>query len=70
MPTDLKTLQTIKTNLLTILSDLSANPKPSYSIDGQSVSWSEYFSMVSDQLDKINALINAENPYCIISQVQ
>lgn len=70
MPTDLATLQAIKTNLLAILSDLSSNPKPSYSIDGQSVSWSEYFSMVSDQLDKINALINAENPYCIVSQVQ
>jgi hypothetical protein len=46
------------------LADLTANPKPSYGIDGQSVSWGEHFRNLT-QLRKelVEALIQAEGPW-------
>lgn len=58
--TDLEQLQTIKTNTLAILVDLTANPKPSYSINGQSVSWESYYAQLLAQLERINSLIRVE----------
>lgn len=43
--------------------------RPSYSIDGQSVSWESYYRMLFDQQKALNDLINALNPYSIKSQV-
>lgn len=44
--------------------ELVANPKPSYSIDGQSVSWGTFYK---DQVELRNqlkaALVNAEGPW-------
>lgn len=41
------------TNLAAQIKDLTVNPKPSYSINGQAVSWGEYLAMLTDQLDKM-----------------
>jgi len=54
MATDLEYLATIRTNLLTKLASLSADPKPSYSIDGQSVSYDAYYRSLWDQLQRVN----------------
>lgn len=40
----------IKAKALTRLSELLDNPKPSYSVDGQSVSWSEYQKMLQETI--------------------
>jgi hypothetical protein len=53
-------LTTAKANIAAILAQITADPKPSYSIDGQSVSWESYFSMLSDKLEKLNQLIQVE----------
>lgn len=62
------TLATIKANILAQLEDISANPKPNYSIDGQQVSWQSHFDSLMNALDRINAQINAAEPYEIVSR--
>lgn len=46
-----------RNNLITKYKTVSANPKPSYSVDGQSVSWESYLSNLSSEIDKLNKLI-------------
>ena len=62
MPTTLENLQTTKSNIAALLVELTTNPKPTYSIDGQVVSWSEYFQMLTGQMKALNELINSEEP--------
>jgi hypothetical protein len=62
------TLATIKSNILAQLEDLSANPKPNYSIDGQQVSWQSHFDSLMMNLERINHQINASEPYEIVSR--
>ena len=37
---------TIKTQTLSIIAEITANPKPSYNIDGQSVQWTDYLKQL------------------------
>jgi len=69
MATNLENLETIKSNLLTALASITASPKPTYSIDGQSVSWGDYYRSLMDQVKAVNELINMESPYIVVSQV-
>lgn len=41
----------IRSQTLTQLAELRANPKPSYSIDGQSVSWTDYTESLQRTID-------------------
>jgi hypothetical protein len=36
----------IKSQTLTTIAELTANPKPSYSIDGQTVQWTDYLKQL------------------------
>ena len=51
MPSDLEQLSTIRSQTLAILAEMTANPKPSYTLDGQTVSWGDY-------LVKLRATVN------------
>lgn len=42
-----------QTNIATQLAAVTANPKPSYSIDGKTVSWTEYQAMLIQQLETL-----------------
>lgn len=42
MPSDAEQLAAIKSQTLELIRQITLHPKPSYSIDGQNVSWSEY----------------------------
>ncbi len=59
-PSVLSNLQVAKANVAAILAQITADPKPSYSIDGQSVSWESYFSMLTGKLEALNKLIQVE----------
>ena len=50
-------LATIKANLIAKIADLTENPKPNYSIDGQQVSHSDHLRTLLDSLKEINAMI-------------
>ena len=60
MATNLDTLNTIKSQILADLAAITLNPQPSYSLDGQSVSWESYQAMLIDKLERINQLIQVE----------
>lgn len=57
MATVLSQLETVQQNILTQLAEITANPKVSYSVDGQSVSWSEYNRLLWDMLNSVNQQI-------------
>jgi hypothetical protein len=64
MATDLELLTTIRTNLLTKLSTESANPKVSYSLDGQTVNYDAWYAAMWAQLEQVNKQLAAcEGPW-------
>ena len=49
------------------LAEALAAPKPSYSIHGQSVSWTEYQKMLAEQIAILSDLIARGEPFEIVS---
>ncbi len=68
MATDIENLKTIKSNILASVVEYTANPKPSYILDGQEVEWTEWFEAMMQRVKEIDELIAAEEPYEIMSQ--
>lgn len=62
--TYLENLTTARDNVAAILAEITENPKPSYSIGGQSVSWESYFATLTRQLEDLDrAIQRANGPY-------
>jgi len=53
-------LATIEANLLAAIADVTANPKPNYSIDGQQVSHSDHLKALIDSLNQIQKKIRED----------
>lgn len=53
-------LKTIRSQAIARLKDITKEPKPSYSVDGQAVQWSAYHRMLVDQISSMNTLIGSE----------
>jgi len=54
-----------------IIKDITANPKPDYSVNGQSISWSSYLSMLTEQVSKLQqAQQSLAGPYQRISRMR
>ncbi len=68
VPLPVDSLATIRTNILARIAEVTANPKPNYNIDGQSVSWQSYLDSLMKNLDLINQQINNETPFEIVTQ--
>ena len=63
MPDDLTQLTTIKTQALARIAEITASPKPSYSIDGQSVSWSDYLSQLRETVAWCDERLAGDDPF-------
>lgn len=65
MATDLENLTATKNNLTAKLAEITSSSgfKLTYSIDGQSFSWTEYHKMLTSALKEINELLTMEDPY-------
>ena len=64
-------LGTAITQVAAQIKDLTLNPKPSYSVNGQSVSWESYLSMLTEQLIKLQtAQQSLAGPYQRISRMR
>ena len=62
-------LITAKEQVAARLVELSASPKPSYSVDGQSVSWESYFATLTNQLQALEqAIQRADGPFEVRTQ--
>jgi len=61
--TDAETIAAIRSQTLALLATLTENPKPSYAIDGQSVSWAEYLARLQATVDWCDAQLAAAEPF-------
>jgi hypothetical protein len=53
------------------IKDITANPKPDYSVNGQSISWASYLSMLTEQITKLQqAQQTLAGPYQRISRMR
>ncbi|AMV25432.1 hypothetical protein VT84_13605 [Gemmata sp. SH-PL17] len=65
MATVAENLQTAIANVASKLATESANPQPSYSLDGKSFSWNEYRESLVRQLEALQKAVNAVSPYIV-----
>ena len=68
MATDLEQMRTIRTQTLAIIAELTANPKPTYYIDGQTVSWNSYLTNLRATVDWCERKLAGEEPFEIHSR--
>jgi len=68
MPSDLEQIRTIKSQTLAILAEVTANPKPTYYLDGQTVAWNEYLTRLRETADWCERKLAAEEPFEVTSQ--
>ncbi len=63
MPDDSEILRTIRSQTLQLLTDITAQPKPTYQIDGQSVSWESYLGRLQRTVDWCDAKLAGDEPF-------
>jgi hypothetical protein len=68
MPTDLEQIATIKTQTLARIVEITAQPKPTYDIDGQKVNWETYLKQLQTTAAWCDQQLNANDPYEATSQ--
>lgn len=62
-------LKTARESIVTKIKEISANPKPNYSIDGQSVQHGDFLRTLMESLTQLNEQIIALEVYQYKSQV-
>jgi hypothetical protein len=65
---DAQQIALIKSQTLAVMAEITANPKPTYQIDGQMVAWGDYLSQLQRAVDWCNAKLAAEAPFEVRSQ--
>jgi hypothetical protein len=68
MTTDAQQIATIKSQTLARIAEITAQPKPTYQIDGQLVAWGDYLSQLQRVVDWCNERLSGEAPFEIRSQ--
>lgn len=63
MPTDTSQIEAIRNQALTQIEQVRANPKPSYSVDGQRIDWQQYVDSLLRTVDWCDEKIAAASPY-------
>lgn len=56
MATAQQEIQTIRTQTLALLKDVTLSPKPNYSVEGRSVSWGDYMKQLRDTIAWCDAM--------------
>ena len=68
MPSDAEQIATIKTQTLARIAEITAEPKPSYDIDGQKIAWGDYLGQLQKTVDWCNEKLAGEEPFEFRSQ--
>lgn len=69
MATYRENLITTRDEIAERLAAISANPKPNYSLDGESYSWADYFDMLTRNLKSVEeAIQRSDTPFEIRSR--
>jgi hypothetical protein len=62
MPSDSEQLALIKSQTLAVIAQITAAPKPSYDVDGQSVAWTEYLRRLQETVAWCDERLAADGP--------
>ena len=68
MPSDAEQIATIKTQTLARIADITAEPKPTYDIDGQKIAWGHYLQALLQTVNWCNEKLAGEEPFEFHSQ--
>lgn len=68
MPSDIEQIALIKTQTLARIAEITAEPKPTYQIDGQMVAWADYLKQLQKTADWCDAQQAANTPIEVRSQ--
>lgn len=68
MPTNAEQIATIKSQTLARMTEITAQPKPTYQIDGQLVAWGDYLAQLQRTVNWCNEQLAAESPIEVRSQ--
>ena len=68
MPSDIEQITLIKTQTLARMAEITAEPKPTYQIDGQMVVWGDYLHRLQKTVDWCDAQLAAQSPVEVQSQ--
>ncbi len=68
MLTDLQQITAIREQTLARIAELTANPKPTYTVADQSVAWGDYLKQLQDTIDWCDRQIAARIPFEVRSQ--
>jgi hypothetical protein len=68
MSTDAQQIAVIKSQTLALMAEITAQPKPTYQIDGQLVAWGDYLSQLQRAIDWCNDKLAGEAPFEVQSQ--
>jgi hypothetical protein len=63
MPTDTEQIALIRSQTLALIAEITVQPKPTYMIDGQTVTWNGYLKQLRDTVawcDQMLAAVPAE----------
>ena len=60
---DKQQIETIKSQTLGLIEDITTNPKPEYAIDGQRVRWGDYLKTLQATVDWCDAKLASEEPF-------
>lgn len=60
---DAAMIAAIKTQTLSLIASVTESPKPSYSIDGQSVAWGEYLARLQTIVDWCDQKLADYDPF-------
>jgi hypothetical protein len=59
---DAQQIATIKSQTLARIAEITAEPKPTYNVDGQMIAWSEYLKQLQETVAWCDARLAAEAP--------
>ena len=66
MATYLENLTTARAQIAERLVEVTSQPKPNYSVDGESYSWAEYMAQLQAQLEQLDkAIQRASGPFMV-----
>lgn len=68
MPSDVEQIESIRAHTMAQLVELRENPKPTYSIDGQQVSWTDYIRSLQETIEWCDGKLASYRPFEFRSQ--
>jgi hypothetical protein len=68
MSNDAQQIAAIRSQTLAVLAELTAHPKPTYVIDGQTVAWNDYLLRLRETVDWCDRQLAREEPFEVRSQ--